>query len=129
MRFTTLIDVDSLAANLRAPDWVVLDCRFELGKPSAGEATYVAGHIPGARYAHLDRDLRGGGGPVGDRPPLASTGGGSHLGYLRERERRVPVPADGARRDAVRGSVGADGSCRDRWRRRRVDRVRGWQSG
>jgi len=66
MRFTTLIDVDTLAANLRAPGWVVIDCRFELGKPSAGEAAYSAGHIPGARYAHLDRDLAA---------PVASTTG------------------------------------------------------
>jgi thiosulfate/3-mercaptopyruvate sulfurtransferase len=70
MRFTTLIDVDSLAANLRAPGWVVLDCRFELGKPSAGEAAYVAGHIPGAQYAHLDRDLAGSVGPTTGRHPL-----------------------------------------------------------
>ena len=70
MRFTTLIDVDSLAANLRAPGWVVIDCRFELGKPSAGEAAYAAGHIPGARYAHLDRDLAAPAASTTGRHPL-----------------------------------------------------------
>jgi thiosulfate/3-mercaptopyruvate sulfurtransferase len=35
----------------------VIDCRFDLAKPSAGEAAYAASHIPGAVYAHLDRDL------------------------------------------------------------------------
>jgi len=70
MRFTTLVDVDSLAANLRAPGWVVLDCRFELGKPSAGENAYSNGHIPGARYVHLDRDLAAPIGPSTGRHPL-----------------------------------------------------------
>lgn len=70
MPFTTLIDVATLAANLRTPDWVVLDCRFELGKPSAGEAAYANGHIEGAQYAHLDRDLAGPVGPTTGRHPL-----------------------------------------------------------
>ena len=70
MRFTTLIDVESLAARLSDPTWVVLDCRFELGKPSAGEEAYRAGHIPGARYVHLDRDLAAPISPVSGRHPL-----------------------------------------------------------
>jgi thiosulfate/3-mercaptopyruvate sulfurtransferase len=55
MSFTTLIDVDSLAA-LTSPA-VLLDCRFDLSDPDAGRRAYAAGHIPGARYADLDRDL------------------------------------------------------------------------
>ena len=70
MPFTTLIDVDTLAARLHEPGWVLLDCRFELGKPAAGEAAYAAGHIPGARYAHLDRDLAAAPGPHTGRHPL-----------------------------------------------------------
>lgn len=70
MAFTTLIDVATLAANLHAPDWVVLDCRFELGKPAAGETSYRESHIPGARYAHLDRDLAAPVGPTSGRHPL-----------------------------------------------------------
>jgi thiosulfate/3-mercaptopyruvate sulfurtransferase len=70
MRFTTLIDVDSIAAHLRTPGWVVLDCRFELGTPSAGENAYSNGHIPGARYVHLDRDLASPVGPNTGRHPL-----------------------------------------------------------
>ena len=70
MTFTTLIDVDTLAARLHTPGWVLLDCRFELGKPTAGETAYAAGHIPGARYAHLDRDLAAAAGPLTGRHPL-----------------------------------------------------------
>ncbi len=55
MRFTTLIDVDSLAA-LAGPR-VLLDCRFDLNDPGAGRQAYAAGHIPGARYADLNLDL------------------------------------------------------------------------
>jgi thiosulfate/3-mercaptopyruvate sulfurtransferase len=52
-----LIDVATLAAHLARPDWVVVDCRFTLTDPTAGRAAYERGHIPGARYAHLDDDL------------------------------------------------------------------------
>lgn len=38
---------------------VILDCRFALADPGAGRARYDAGHLPGARYAHLDDDLSG----------------------------------------------------------------------
>jgi thiosulfate/3-mercaptopyruvate sulfurtransferase len=55
--FSALISVPQLAPRLGAPDWVVIDCRFDLARPEAGEAAYRQGHIPGARYAHLDRDL------------------------------------------------------------------------
>ena len=38
-------------------DWRVFDCRHDLAKPSLGEEQYRQGHIPGALFAHLDRDL------------------------------------------------------------------------
>lgn len=55
--FTTVIDVTDLAGHLADPDWVVVDCRFDLMDPAAGERDFLAAHIPGAVYAHLDRDL------------------------------------------------------------------------
>jgi len=55
----TLIRPGDLAPHLADPRWVVVDCRFDLANPAWGEDQYVAGHIPGARYAHLDRDLSG----------------------------------------------------------------------
>lgn len=55
----TLIDPSTLAAKLNDPNWVVIDCRFDLTNPSRGEELYREGHIPGARYAHLDRHLSG----------------------------------------------------------------------
>jgi thiosulfate/3-mercaptopyruvate sulfurtransferase len=39
------------------PEWRVVDCRFELTRPDQGLSEYLSGHIPGAIYAHLDRDL------------------------------------------------------------------------
>jgi thiosulfate/3-mercaptopyruvate sulfurtransferase len=38
---------------------LLLDCGFDLADPAAGEHAYAAGHLPGALYAHLDRDLSG----------------------------------------------------------------------
>lgn len=43
----------------RRPDTVLLDCSFDLADPAAGERSYAQAHLPGARYAHLDRDLSG----------------------------------------------------------------------
>jgi len=55
--FTTLIDALSLRENLGDSSWAVVDCRFSLAEPEAGQRAYLAAHIPGAIYAHLDNDL------------------------------------------------------------------------
>lgn len=57
MKFTTLVSAAQLAQHLNDPDWVVFDCRFTLSDPDSGRRTYQAGHIPGARYAHLNDDF------------------------------------------------------------------------
>src|SRR3990170_6350143 len=59
MAFNTLISTDVLAARLADPLWVIVDCRFKLDDVAWGEREWKAGHIPGAAYAHLDRDLSG----------------------------------------------------------------------
>jgi thiosulfate/3-mercaptopyruvate sulfurtransferase len=46
-----------LAGSLADPAWLVADCRFELGKPDAGREAWRAGHVPGAVYVDLERDL------------------------------------------------------------------------
>ncbi|MHB1021362.1 MAG: sulfurtransferase [Acidobacteriaceae bacterium] len=53
---TTLVTTDELAQH---PEWRVFDCRHELANPDKGAALYAESHIPGARHAHLDRDLSG----------------------------------------------------------------------
>src|SRR3546814_20648708 len=55
--WTTLVDARTLAAALEREDLVILDCRFSLAAPAAGQAAYAASHLPGALYAHLDSDL------------------------------------------------------------------------
>jgi thiosulfate/3-mercaptopyruvate sulfurtransferase len=72
---TTLIDAATLA-DLIAPDsphrahTVVLDTRFDLAAPARGPAAFGEGHVPGARYAHLDEDLSGPVTPTSGRHPL-----------------------------------------------------------
>ena len=51
---TTLVSSAELAAH---PQWRVFDCRHDLAKPALGEGQYREAHIPGALFAHLDRDL------------------------------------------------------------------------
>jgi thiosulfate/3-mercaptopyruvate sulfurtransferase len=69
---TPLIDAAALSERLADPDWVVVDCRSTLLDPAAGPAAYARSHIPGARYADLDRDLSRRPGPGEGRHPLPS---------------------------------------------------------
>lgn len=68
-RWTTLIDADSLAERLGSDDLRIFDCRFVLTDKTAGEAAWRESHIPGAQYAHLDRDLSGPHRPGAGRHP------------------------------------------------------------
>lgn len=54
-----LIEVAELRDLFGAPGCRVVDCRFHLTQPEKGREEYLAGHIPGAVYADLDRDLSG----------------------------------------------------------------------
>src|SRR4051812_27809524 len=59
MAYTTLLDTETLARHVADPSFAVVDCRFRLDDPGWGERVYASGHIAGAVYAHLDRDLSG----------------------------------------------------------------------
>jgi len=48
-----------------------VDCRWELGKPSRGRELYLQGHVPGASFLDVERDLSAPPGPRG-RHPLPS---------------------------------------------------------
>lgn len=70
MSYTTLISTQELAAHMGDPNWVIFDCRFTLTDPEGGRRAYESGHIPGARYVHLEDDLSA---PIGSdtgRHPL-----------------------------------------------------------
>ncbi|MFO1371597.1 MAG: sulfurtransferase [Candidatus Competibacteraceae bacterium] len=68
--FNTLIDAATLHAQLSDPNWVVVDCRFNMADMDAGRRAYRESHIPGARYAHLDADLSSPITPSTGRHPL-----------------------------------------------------------
>ena len=70
MEFQTLIGADSLEELLGDPRLAVVDCRFDLTNPEAGHQAYLKAHIPGARYADLNRDLAAPIGPHTGRHPL-----------------------------------------------------------
>jgi len=57
---TPLVSPEQLLAALAAGQApVIIDCSFDLADVAAGERAFVAGHLPGAVYANLDRDLAG----------------------------------------------------------------------
>jgi len=55
--WNTVVQAETLAVALGRPDLAILDCRHTITAPGAGENAFLRGHIPGAQYAHLDRDL------------------------------------------------------------------------
>ena len=55
-----LVGAEALRSALDAgADIVLLDASFELADPDAGRRAYLQGHVPGAQYADLERDLSG----------------------------------------------------------------------
>lgn len=82
MTYRTLITAEQLRPLLDGPTPpVLLDCGFDLVDTTAGERAYAAGHLPGAVYVHLDRDLSGtktgrnGRHPLPEREALAAAAG------------------------------------------------------
>ncbi|GIX33943.1 MAG: sulfurtransferase [Lysobacterales bacterium] len=67
-----IIDPQALAARLDEPGLVVVDCRHDLADPEAGARLHAEARIPGARFAHLDRDLSDLGRRGHGRHPLPS---------------------------------------------------------
>jgi thiosulfate/3-mercaptopyruvate sulfurtransferase len=71
MAHTTVVSTEELAGH---PRWRVFDCRHDLTQPELGEQQYLESHIPGALFAHLDRDLSARRDGRGGRHPLPYPG-------------------------------------------------------
>jgi thiosulfate/3-mercaptopyruvate sulfurtransferase len=63
-----LVSVSWLRERLGDPELRVVDCRYRLGDPGAGEELWREGHIPGAAFLDLDRDLAAEPGERGRHP-------------------------------------------------------------
>jgi thiosulfate/3-mercaptopyruvate sulfurtransferase len=72
MTFSTLIDATGLRDLVGQPGVALIDCRFDLANPDAGRNAFLSGHIPGARYADLNRDLSAPVTAASGRHPLPS---------------------------------------------------------
>lgn len=59
MPIAQLIAPRQLADTLEQPGLVILDCRFALEDSDYGQRSYAEGHIAGAHFADLERDLSG----------------------------------------------------------------------
>jgi thiosulfate/3-mercaptopyruvate sulfurtransferase len=66
--FGPLVDSAWLRGHLGEPGLVVVDCRYVLGEPGAGERAWREGHIPGAAFLDVDRDLAAEPGDRGRHP-------------------------------------------------------------
>ena len=99
-----LVSVGALAAELaEGPTPVLLDVRWRLGGPP-GIESYRRGHLPGAVFADLDRDLAGPPGPAGRHPlpdPAAFQAAMRAAGVSQDRP--VVVYDDGDATIAARG--------------------------
>jgi thiosulfate/3-mercaptopyruvate sulfurtransferase len=52
-----LISPEDLLLHIDDPEWIVVDCSFDLIDKRLGESDYLQGHIPGAVFVDLERDL------------------------------------------------------------------------
>ena len=68
--YQTFITVEELAPLLERDDVRIIDCRFDLTDPKAGRRSYLAGHIPGAAFFDLDKDLSASVAPATGRHPM-----------------------------------------------------------
>ena len=57
MTYSTLVSCAQLAAHVDDANWRVFDCRHQLSDVDYGARAYAEGHLPGAFFLHLDRDL------------------------------------------------------------------------
>lgn len=72
MNFGPLISAESLLQQLRDGQTIhIFDCSFDLADPAAGERDFLQAHLPGARFADLERDLSA-------HPPQPAMSGGRH---------------------------------------------------
>jgi thiosulfate/3-mercaptopyruvate sulfurtransferase len=79
----TLIDVARASALISAGDALAVDCRSQLTDQAYGERSYAEGHLPGAVYADLNRDLSDLNKPGLGRHPLPEAGAfGASLGRM-----------------------------------------------
>ena len=67
---STLVETAELAPHLGDPRLVIVDVRHDLADSAFGEAAYAKSHIPGAVFAHVDRDLSAPRSPHSGRHPL-----------------------------------------------------------
>jgi thiosulfate/3-mercaptopyruvate sulfurtransferase len=67
-RFGPLVQPGWLREHLGEAGLVVVDCRFVLGTPGAGGRAWLEGHIPGAAFLDVDRDLASAPGQRGRHP-------------------------------------------------------------
>ncbi|GMG88128.1 sulfurtransferase [Biformimicrobium ophioploci] len=76
MEQSTLVTSAQLALMLddTNSDVLVLDCRFNLQDPIVGRQAFLQDHIPGARFADLERDLSAPAARYGGRHPLPEPG-------------------------------------------------------
>jgi thiosulfate/3-mercaptopyruvate sulfurtransferase len=63
-----LVSTAWLRRRLGDPTIQVIDCRFRLGEPGAAEVLWREGHIPGASFLDVDRDLAAPPGEGGRHP-------------------------------------------------------------
>lgn len=68
-----LVSCEQLQSLLLTKSVVIVDCSFELLHPERGADLYRQQHIPGAVYAHMDRDLSGPVTASSGRHPLPAT--------------------------------------------------------
>ncbi|NRD80513.1 sulfurtransferase [Bacillus sp. BRMEA1] len=72
------VDKEWLYEHLLTEEVRIIDCRFSLAAPEKGYQEYLLGHLPGAVYFDLEKDLSSPVGKHGGRHPLPDLGDLQH---------------------------------------------------
>ncbi len=68
--YTTILTPQELSKHISDPEFIIVDCRFELLKPEWGFLDYQRAHIPGSVFADLNTNLSSPITPTSGRHPL-----------------------------------------------------------
>lgn len=68
--YQTIVSTQTLVAQLNDPDWVILDCRFDIMDTKKGLKAFQKEHIPSAQYISLNDDMASPATATSGRHPL-----------------------------------------------------------
>ena len=68
--YQTIVSTQTLATQIKDPEWVIFDCRFDIKDKQKGLEMFTQSHIVSAQYVSLDDDMASPPSETSGRHPL-----------------------------------------------------------